>query len=76
MQLHPVLSTQALQGGFLKRGAVVVSDERRRRGHGEPTSIFSIFKTIAEPAEKIFGLPNLLAKIESGSQCHMGWYLK
>jgi hypothetical protein len=55
MQLHPVLSTQALQGGFLKRGAVVVSDERRRRGHGEPTSIFLIFKTNAELAEKIYG---------------------
>ena len=59
MQLHPVLSTQALQGGFLKRGAVVVSDERRRRGHGEPTSLFSIFKTNAELAEKIFGSSNL-----------------
>lgn len=41
------------RGGFLKRGAVVVSDERRRRGHGEPTSIFSIFKTNTELAEKI-----------------------
>ena len=54
MQLHPVLSTQALQGGFLKRGAVVVSDERRRRGHGEPT-FFSVFKTNDELAEKIIG---------------------
>ena len=65
MQLHPVLSTQALQGGFLKRGAVVVSDERRRRGHGEPTFIFSIFKTNTELAEKIW----LLAKID----CSVIW---
>ena len=70
MQLHPVLSTQALQGGFLKRGAVVVSDERRRRGHGEPTSIFSIFKTNAEQDKNIFDYPiRLLAKI--GSRSHM-----
>ena len=65
MQLHPVLSTQALQGGFLKRGAVVVSDERRRRGHSEPTFIFSIFKTNTELAEKIW----LLAKID----CSVIW---
>ena len=58
------------RGGFLKRGAVVVSDERRRRGHGEPTFIFSIFKTNTELAEKIFGQPNLTDYNKITTLCH------
>ena len=48
MQLHPVLSTQA-KGGFLKRGAAIVTDGRWSHSGLTSNTVLLIYKINTQP---------------------------